>query len=75
MGGELVVCCSIITVLPNLPPLCAAVKLETQEIKALGQAPLLSLQAELAVLFSVLRFCGLQGHDTAQGTVVALSYK
>ena len=68
------VCCSIITVLPNLPPLCAAVKLETQEIKALGQAPLLSLQAELAV-FSVLQFCGLQGHDTAQGTVVALSYK
>ena len=44
MGGELVVCCSIITVLPNLPPLCS-LKLETLEIKALGQAPLLSLQA------------------------------
>ena len=35
----LVVCCSIITVLPNLPPLCS-LKLETQEIKAGPGSPL-----------------------------------
>ena len=77
------VCCSIITVLPNLLPLC--VKHETQEIKAGARllfppSPGMLASSELAV-FSVLRSCGLRGHDTAQsaqsaqGTGVALSYK
>ena len=39
-GRRRVVCCSIITVLPNLPPLCS-LKLESQEINAgPGSAPL-----------------------------------